>query len=214
MQRLVQLPARLGLLQQHVGQMGFGLTLHIGNLRQLLPPSDQQIGLLLAGLAAGLKCPPGLLRLVAVLGHFRERDLEAQLHLVGIGETAVAARALFGEELRFGRDHRQAVVLLGMRDLALQLQFAAEIQGAPGLLQVRLGALGPAFGGAVGGLLKLLFAVGQLPGRGAGGGWLAVSADKKKGRGTHGWVAAHCRSTPRRITDKPQVGSPWGQCQM
>lgn len=38
-----------GGLQQHVGQMGLSLALHIGNLRQLLPPSDQQIGLLLAG---------------------------------------------------------------------------------------------------------------------------------------------------------------------
>ena len=55
-----------------------------------------------------------------------------------------------------------------MGHLALQLQFATEIQGPPGLLQVRLGALGPAFGGAVGHLLKLLFALGQLLlGRGA-----------------------------------------------
>jgi len=113
LERLVQLPAGLGLLQQHVGQMGFGLTLHIGNLRQLLSPSDQQIGLLLARLAADLKRPPSLFGLVAVLGHLRERDLEFQLHLVCIGETAVAAGALFGEELRFDCDRRQAVVLLG-----------------------------------------------------------------------------------------------------
>jgi hypothetical protein len=130
-------------------------------LRQLLPPSDQEVGLLLAGLAAGLKRPPGLLRLVDVLGHLRERDFEAQLHFVGIGAATVAAGALFGEELRFGRDHRQAVVLLGMGDLAPQLQVAAEIQGAAGLLQVRLGTLGPAFSGEVGRFLKLLFAIGQ-----------------------------------------------------
>ncbi len=37
---------------------------------------------------------------------------------------------------------------------------AAEIQGAPSLLQVRLGAFGPALGGAVGHFLKLLFALG------------------------------------------------------
>ena len=157
MQRLVQLPAGLGLLQQHIGQMGLGLTLHIGNLCQLLSPSDQEVGLLLARLAAGLKCPPSLFGLVAVLGHLRERDLEVQLDLIGIGETAVAAGTLFGEELRFGRDSRQTVVLLGMRDLALQLQVAAQIQGAPGLLQVRLSALGPALGGEVGGLRDRLF---------------------------------------------------------
>jgi hypothetical protein len=46
--------------------------------------------------------------------------------------------------------------------LALQLQFAPQVQGPPGLLQMRLGALGPAFGGGVGHLLKLLFALGQL----------------------------------------------------
>jgi len=58
--------------------------------------------------------------------------------------------------------------LPGVRDLALELQIAAEIEGAPGLLQVRLGALGPALGGTVGSLLKLLFAGGQLMlGRGA-----------------------------------------------
>jgi len=184
LQRLVQLPARLGLLQQHVGQVGFGLALHVGALRQLLPPGDQEIGLLLARLAAGLQCLPRLLGLIAVVGHFRERNLEAEFHLVGVGETAVAAGAFLGEELRVGRDRRQAVVLLGVGHLALQLQVATEIQGAPGLFQVRLGALGPALGGALGHFLKLVFAFGQLLlGRGAdllAGAWTMIGAPPSK----------------------------------
>jgi hypothetical protein len=82
--------------------------------------------------------------------------------------AAVAARPLFGEELRLGSDHRQAVVLLGVGDLTLELQVATEIQGPPGLLQVRLGTLGPTLGSAVGHLLKLPFALCRLLfGRGA-----------------------------------------------